>query len=302
MDRGASIGTGVGRGVVLLAAASLGSCTVSNPLVDAATPPVDASAPRDAGPMAVDAYLPVTGCPGEPPVDDDGCVQGDGWRDCGGTSAPRFACEPAGRDCAWFDGGCVPTSWIPSPCAAEHLCCVDGWAFGPHAFEEPGRADVFFQLQQLGLQPPDRIGLSRIAVVVDPDLVVGTSVALSCRGEESALCPAPDRRGPPPPPTGGADRSDDTLSVFAYPPPTFGTTLLLVEVDPEDPTRARACIVVSSDFITWECPTTPPPRCADAGTLIITDIPSPRSGRASIGAHLEARFGELELTFELPPM
>lgn len=285
----------------LLVIAILVGCKETHVAPDAAAPLRDASAPVDGSPTIVDAYLPVTGCPGELPADDEACVRGDGWRDCGGTGAPRFACLPEGHDCAWFDGGCVPTSWIASPCAAEDLCCVDDWAFGPDAFESLERSVVFGQLERLGLERPDRDALSRVSVVVDPELAVGPSVVLSCTGETNILCPEPDRRGPPPPPMGIADRSDDTFSAWAYPPPSFGTVLIHVEVDPDDPARALACIALTSDVTTYQCPTTPPPRCADEGTLTVSEMPPPRSGLASIALRLEARFGDLVVMVELPP-
>lgn len=272
------------RAAALLIAALLGGCDPSPATTDAGVP-----------------ELPITGCPGERPADDGACVQGDGWRDCGGTGAPRFACEPGMYVCAWFDGGCVPTSWIASPCAAEDVCCVEGWAYASDALVFFDQAAAYFHFQRYGTRPRDRAALSTVSVVVDPTLEVGAEVVVAWSGEPGTLCAAPGAIGDPPPTMGGADRSDDTLSLWALPIADLITTHLDVEVDPDDPTRALVCHSVTTDGVVYACPATEPPRCADSGTLTLSAIPSPRSGRASIAARLEARFGDLVVSFELPP-
>ncbi len=96
----------------------------------------------------------------------------------------------------------------------------------------------------------------------------------------------------------GADRTDDTLSLWAAFENIGVMPRLLVEVRPDDPTRASACIAWTSDAATFACPTT---RCADSGTLTVSAVPPPRSGIAAIAARLVARFGDLEITLEVPP-
>lgn len=261
---------------------------------------MDAASPLvDAGPATrADAGSPPSGC-ADPPPDDDACLRGDGWRACGGDGPPRFACAPGTFECAWFEDGCVPTAWIASPCPAEELCCIDGGAFAPDALESEDRERANLYLELFGLEPPDRDALARVDVVVDPALAVGPEPVLACGGEEHALCQEPD---PSRPLGGGADRTDDTLSVWGLPFQTVGLMpRLLVEVRPEDPTRASACIAWTSDAIGLACPTTPPPRCADSGTLSVSAVPPPRSGIAAIAARLVARFGDLEVTLEVPP-
>lgn len=266
-------------------------------LLSACAEPADTS--RDAGSTRADADLPVTGCPGERPADDEACVQGDGWRDCGGTGAARFACEPGTYVCAWFDGGCVPTSWVPSPCAADELCCVDDWPYASGALDAYDQAATAFHVQLMGVERPDRAALSRVAVVLDPALSAGSTLTLTC-DRPDPLCASLGRPDAPPP-VAQIDGTDDTVTLSAFPAGGLGTSpRLLVEVDPSDPRRASACIAQTTDGVVLACGAIDPPRCADSGTLTLSAMPAPRSGPASVAARLVARFGDLEVTLELP--
>lgn len=116
-------------GGCMLDRSSLGS----DPATDAATPPIDAGAPRDSGPApvvdagpvdagAADAGRPIDS--GPPPCTADRC-DGDVARICVGGVLTEMPCAPEGR-CVESDTGarCEPYSCTPGATA----CSADGTA------------------------------------------------------------------------------------------------------------------------------------------------------------------------------
>lgn len=289
--------------MVVAAAGLVAGCTGSA-LVDAGAPRPDAGSAPDAGAASdagppPDAYVEITGCPGERPATVEDCVVGDDFADCDGHGSPVFACLPDGYGCQWFMRGCVPTSHLASSCPATDLCCHDGSPFYRGTFDLWAEVLVHAGIKARGRTPPD-LDDAPIEVLVVPGIAITEPRMVCTEDEGGSVCPPLGARyevriGQ------ATDASDDTLSVWAQASSSWYQ--LHLEVLPDDPTRARACLRDNGDVGWTRCPPDPAPqRCADAGRWGLSEHPAARSGTTAISTVFEGHFEGLGIVrLETPP-
>ena len=229
----------------------------------------------------------VTGCAGPRPADADGCVVGDDFVDCAGIGEPRFGCLASGAGCAWFPGGCVPSTYHASPCPSDDLCCLDDWPFPEGLWSASTGWSLAYVVYGMGSEPVDAGSFAAVDVAIDP-AVLPVEPSLACASAWDDLCPP----GPSAPLTALAERGDDTLTVRAVYPGFFGRELR-IEVLPGAPLRARACARPYTDYRDGASCSPPGDAwiCADSGTLVVSELPEPRSAGTVTGVRFEGDFG-----------
>ena len=223
----------------------------------------------------------------------DACASGALWAECGGTAVdPVFACRRADGRCYWFDGGCVATDFVASPCPADGVCCVG--TVNPYPFDESWQTfdtaavNVYETLYGWGTAPWDRARERNLDVVVTP--LAPTEASVACTGGDALTPPCND--------TGANLRVTRalhgalTLTVDTT-RPSLGGWSLSVEVIPDaDATlHARVCRVRFTDSISPSC-RVPGAACATSGAVELDAFPADELAAASTRAHVTATFSD----------
>lgn len=229
-----------------------------------------------------------------PPIEE--CRVGYFYADCGGSSAPVFACHGHG-DCRFFSRGCVAEGYVTSLCSAHELGCENGTPFPAQSWlsRAPYDTIVSRHLQTWGGVPWDGERDMHVSVAVEPRLA-GAWPELGCRG--------PDReRGPCGAPMLEVPSAQQSSLRFAFLPPHAAPGwLLAVEVvdSPLGELHARVCKVELADtalesLASLASPTelrATPPVCAIAGDLVLSRFPVEVSRTSELSARLVADFAD----------
>jgi hypothetical protein len=248
----------------------------------------------DDDPAVVDAGLdaaPLTSCPGEPPALAT-CTQAHFSATCGDSEgAPRLACQ--GRDCVWFTNGCVAEGFLASDCAADDICCHEGWPYA--GTDEP--VDLGHNFYAYGTEPWDPARFRVLGVDVDPTLTV-PGTAFTCEGDD--LTPGTTT------PCGKwpfevQARLGDTLRLYAVGTNGGGVAgwrpwIEVITLDNDAGHLARLCAARFVDVSEPYCSEVPELVCASEGTIRLNRLPASQAELSGLAVEIDVLLKDLHLT------
>lgn len=233
------------------------------------------------------------------------CDMGAFFADCGCDGEPALGCIPDGdRQCRWFVGGCAPSDYVLSDCAADDICCAEDWPFDESAGIQS--IDHYAQLYAWGLEPWDAEREMNVSVTVDSELAPAEP-SLTCDGLDRMGSPCGMDSGPVIADGGGEDGgvSEPTRQPAVeheYYGATFALYLepsswdnygwyLVAEVTTGPEPVARVCRLPYTDATGPDCGLLgTDPVCATSGMLTLDSTPAD-------AAELAETHGTLSVTF-----
>lgn len=212
--------------------------------------------------------------------------------DCGGEGGPVLACSRRG-ECRWFAGACVAEGFEATPCAADDVCCLEGYPFDA-SWKDPTPEDssVFDFLFGFGTSPWDVARATTLDVALDPSLAASTPTMACTEAAPGGPCDElrDARRG-----------LDGSLVVWLSGPANLSGWHLWLEAsrDVDGALVARTCRVPFVDGVFYACDYASEPECASSGQLELSAWPEDDASLASLALHLTASFpsgGSIDLT------